>query len=191
MKSVIWRALILLLPLLLAGTRPAALAENYDPGPPAPLQDNRPKVCTITYLMEDISTDDTYAARMRIAPTSEAAASNNRLPCPTFVPERINERALDFCRERAGDPKDCVFADMGRGFQEDPARGETSAGASRCASDLSSQIGIACWSTGKFDVCNVSCGQTAAEAQLGARNRCEAKHERQCNILGSLPVLAP
>lgn len=192
MKSPMRAAVAFMLAMASAGTAAAQGPGSYAmPPPPSVLQSHRPQECTITYLMEDTGTSDTYAARMRISPNPNVAASDGRLPCPTLVPERINERALDFCRERAGDPNNCVFADMGRGFSEDPARGETSAGASRCASDLSSEIGIACWNNGKFDVCNVACGQTAQEARLAARNRCEAKHERLCSIIGSLPVLAP
>lgn len=193
MRNLLRYALIMLLPSLLADTTLAAPPDAYVvPAAPQALQDDRPKECTITYLMEDIATNDTYAARMRISPAQDATAnSTNRLPCPNALPERINQRALDFCRERAASVKDCVFADMGRGFSDDPERGQTSAGGSRCASDLSSQIGIACWSNGKFDVCNVACGQTASEAQRAAHNRCEAKHGKECNITGSVPVLAP
>jgi hypothetical protein len=48
-----------------------------------------------------------------------------------------------------------------------------------------------CWDNGKFDVCNVACRRIAAAAQLAARDSREAKHERLCSIIGSLPVLAP
>ena len=192
MKSQLRPALFLISLLwLTVPTRGASLGVDFDSGAPPALQGDRPKECTITYLMEDLSTSDTYAARMRISPTPDALASGGRLPCPTFVSERINQRALDFCRERVVNPKDCVFDDMGRGFAHDPRRGETSAGGSRCASDLSSEIGIACWNNGTFDICNVACGLNVQAAQVAALNRCQVKHEKKCTIIGSVPVLAP
>lgn len=153
--------------------------------------DNKPRECTVTYLVTNITTNDTFAVRMRIAPANGDDASRDRFPCPSQLPPRVDERAIDACRAHEANPETCVFADMGRDFSADPQINATSESASRCASDLSAEIGIACWNNGRFDVCNVACGQSKEEAVLAARSRCEAKHRKTCPITGSLPVLAP
>ena len=183
-----------LLPLLVTATTQAAV-QQFNQGefaPPPMLHDSTaPKQCTVTYLVEDIANNDTYAIRMQVAPSSTAVASEGRLPCPSIVPPRVGQRALDGCRERAADPKTCMFADMSRGFQSEPLIRNTSENASRCSSDLATDIGIACWKSGNLDVCNVACGSTSAEAMNSAKDRCEAKHLKGCRITGSMPVLAP
>jgi hypothetical protein len=113
------------------------------------------------------------------------------MPCPSLVPPRVAETALDGCRQHAGKKTDCVFADMSRGFHEAPVISNTSENASRCASDQASQIAIACWHAGDFAVCNVGCGPSPDAAVVAARNRCEAKHQQSCPITGVLPVQGP
>jgi hypothetical protein len=191
---VLFRAAVLLLPLLVSATTLAA-PQNFNRdylALPSIVQDTtRPRECTVTYLVEDSATNDTFAVRMQISPAEKAVATAGRLPCPAQVPPHVSARALDGCRERAKNPKTCVFADMGRGFESDPQINNTSENASRCASDRASQIGIACWKSGKLDVCNVACGVTAGDAITAARTRCEAKQETSCNITGAVSVLAP
>lgn len=113
------------------------------------------------------------------------------MPCPIMMPPRVSEAALNACRDHANKPADCVFADMSRGFESAPLIVNTSENASRCESDQASDIGLACWNSGKFDVCNVGCGATASDAILAARKRCEAKHLKTCTITGAVPVEAP
>src|SRR5271166_1444094 len=120
----LWRwAVVLLLPLLVSATpRAAPLDFNRDIlALPSIVQDGtKPRQCTITYLVEDTASNDTFAVRMQIAPYANAVAANGRLPCPATLSPRVAERALDSCRERATNPKTCVFADMARGFERDP-----------------------------------------------------------------------
>jgi len=192
MKSILRHA-VLLLPLLLAVASHAS-PQHFDLDmdlPPVIEDSTKPRQCTVTYLIEDTSNNDVFAARMQLTPASDAVAMKGRLPCPSSVYPRVGERALDSCRERAANPATCVFADMSRGFQADPHARSTSEGASHCASDLASQIAVACWNAGKFDVCNVACGNTTEEAMQAARNRCEGKHQKPCPITGTVPVLAP
>jgi hypothetical protein len=92
---------------------------------------------------------------------------------------------------RAADIKDCVFADMARAFQRRPNADASTENTSRCASDKATDIGIACWRSGELRICGVGCGISPAAAVSAAVVRCEAKHQRQCPITGSLPVLAP
>jgi hypothetical protein len=193
MKAILRLAVVLLVPLLVTAASQAA-PQNFgiDTNLPSMIIDTtRPRECTITYLLEDISNNDLFASRMQFSPAFDAVAMKGRLPCPKSAPPRVGERALDSCRERAANQRTCVFADMSRGFETAPAATNTSQGASYCESDLASQIGVACWNAGKFDVCNVACGNTPEEAMQAARNRCEGKHQKSCTITGALPVLAP
>ncbi|HVC59093.1 MAG TPA: hypothetical protein VND19_01865 [Acetobacteraceae bacterium] len=163
---------------------------NYDAS--QALEDTaQPRDCTVTYLVEDFVTNETFAARMQFTPAPHAIALKGHLPCPTFVPPRVTEAALEGCREHADKKADCVFADMSRGFHESPLLSDTSENAARCASDQASQIAIACRNAGNFDVCNVGCGEDRDAAILAARNRCQAKHRTACPITGALPVRAP
>jgi len=193
MSPVLCRVLALLLPLLVsAATQASQVHFDLDMDLPPIIEDStKPRQCTVAFLVEDTNTNDTFAARMQFTPASDAVATKGRLPCPSTVPPRLGERALDFCRERAANPRSCVFSDMSRGFENEPQARNTSEGASRCASDLSAYVGMACWNAGGFDVCNVACGLSSEEAVLAARNRCEGKHRKPCPISASLPVLAP
>jgi hypothetical protein len=147
--------------------------------------------CTVTYVVTDITTNDTIAVRMQIAPDPNDKPVNNLMPCPTDIPPRVASRALDACVVRAADPKNCVFADMGRDFEKHPIVDNTAENASRCRSDQAADIGVACWRSGQLQVCDVGCGDSPATAAAAAVTRCEAKQQRQCPISGSLPVLAP
>lgn len=159
--------------------------------PPVVQDSTKPRQCTVTYLVEDIATNDAYAARMQISPAEDARPTGNLMPCPAMVSPRLAARALDECTSRAADPRSCVFADMSRGFQTEPELRNTAENASRCPSDRFSHIGIACWKSGTLDVCNVGCGPTAEEAQARARARCADKHQTVCPVSESVPVLAP
>jgi hypothetical protein len=172
--------------------RSTPLGWDLKVNPPPIVQDStRPRQCTVTWLVDDIATNDVYAARMQIAPTEDAHPVGDRLPCPPSVPPRVAAQALDVCVGRAADARSCVFADMSRGFQAEPGIRATAENTSRCASDRASHIGIACWKSGGLDVCDVGCGATPEEAQAQARLRCVEKHQKSCDETGSVPVLAP
>jgi hypothetical protein len=159
--------------------------------PPIVEDSTRPGQCTITYLIEDISTNDTFAVRMLIAPAPNATPVGGRMPCPSRVPPRIGERALDVCMSRAGDRANCVFADMARGFERVPKVLNTAENGSRCSSDQATFIALACWRSAGLDVCNVGCGQDPAGAIGEARGRCESKHQTVCDTIAAEPVMAP
>ena len=160
--------------------------------PPTVVEDTtKAPNCTVTYLVIDIATSDVIAVRMRIAPAADDRPTNNVMPCPPNIPPRVAARALDACILRAADPKDCVYADMGRDFEQRPIANNTAENSSRCLSDKASDIGIACGRAGELQVCGVGCGDSPRAATEAAVARCEAKHQRQCPMTGSLPVLAP
>jgi hypothetical protein len=190
------RLLLLLLPLLLAGTASEGAPQNFDLGsygtPSVVQRGGRPLACTVTYLVQDDTTNQTYAARMQFDPSPDAAAGQNgRMPCPGMMPPTVGQAALDGCRSHAVNAADCVFADMKKGFSTAPSVDNTSAPGSRCSSDQASQIAIACWRSGTRDVCDVGCGEEPDTAVQAARQRCEGTHGKTCNITGSVPVEAP
>ena len=186
-------AMALLASLLLPHAH--AAVDTFDPAsglPPVVEDTTRAEDCTVTYLVTDITTNDTYGVRMRIAPgPNERPASNNLMPCPKSIPLRLASRALDVCIARALDPKVCVFADMGRDFEKRPAVSNSVESTSSCASDKATHVGVACWRAGELQVCGVGCGASPAAAVTAAASRCEAKHQRPCPVTGALPVLAP
>jgi len=147
--------------------------------------------CTVTYLVDDIASNDTIAVRMQISPDPNNRPVNDLMPCPEDVPPRVASRALDVCIVRAADPKDCVFADMGRDFDKRRTVEASTENSSRCASDKASYIGLACWRSGDVQICGVGCGGSADMAISAAVDRCEAKHQHRCPITGAVPVLAP
>jgi hypothetical protein len=159
--------------------------------PPVVADSGAPVPCTITYLIADILTNDTFVMRMRIAATEEARPVRNRMPCPTTVPARLSVRALDVCAIRVEDPNTCVYADMSRGFENDRVGRNTASNGARCRSDQSDFIGLACWKSDTLDVCSVGCGNTEAEAKAQAQARCEDKHQRSCRVTAAAPVLVP
>jgi hypothetical protein len=184
------------IPLLLCGcilASPAkAVTSSYDYGLPPVVEDTTKAAnCTITWLVTDITTSDMLAVRMQITPDPNARPVNNLMPCPADVPPRLASRALDACVIRAGDPKDCVYADMARGFEKSPKADSSAENFSRCSSDKATDIGVACWLSGDLQVCGAACGDSPVAAISAAVSRCEAKHQHQCPITGSLPVLAP
>jgi hypothetical protein len=193
---------ILLTPLMvlislccLAAVVPARAAVNtpdlMNSLPPVIEDTTRAAHCTLTYLVTDITTNDMIAVRMQITPDPNDKPVDNLMPCPSDMPPRVASRALDVCVARATDPRNCVFADMGRDFEKRPIVDNTAENASRCRSDRATDIGVACWRSGQLQVCDVSCGGSPAAATTAAVSRCEAKQQRQCPISGSLPVLAP
>jgi hypothetical protein len=159
--------------------------------PPVVNDTTRPPNCTVTYLVTNTAINDTIAVRMQIAPDPNDTPVNNVMPCPPDIPPRVASRALDVCIRRAAEPKHCVYADMARGFEKQPRLDNTAENNSRCTSDKATDIGLACWRSGELEVCDVGCGSDAASAIAAATERCEAKQQRQCPIIGSLPVLAP
>ena len=184
--------LFLSLCLLACGAKAGPVPFDLNLALPPVVEDSlKPPHCTIAYLMADIGMNDTYAARMRITPDENARISRGKYPCPTTVPPRIGARALDTCTARSANPKTCVYIDMSRGFETDPELRNTSENASRCASDISSHIGMACWKAGGFDVCNSACGDSPQDAIAQAVQRCAEKHGKLCTITASLPVLPP
>lgn len=183
--------LILALLLLCCTARAAPVQFDLSLGLPDVVRDSeKPLACTITYLVTDVTTNDTFASRMQVTPLPDAKPVGGRMPCPR-PPPRLAGRALDACVARAGDAKNCVFTDMGRGFEQEPELRNTAENASRCASDTADFIGVACWKSGELDVCNVACGKTREEAETEARGRCEAKQQRACTVTGALPVSMP
>ena len=190
--------LILLCGLLMSGVAMTSVAraapstfELLNGLPPVVNDTMRPGDCTVTYLVADVATNDTIAVPMQIAPDKDDQPVNNAMPCPREVPPRVAARALDACIIRAADPKNCVYADTARGFETRPIADNTAENSSRCMSDKAHDIGVACWRSGELQICDVGCGNSPAEATAAAVSRCEAKHQRQCPITGSLPVLAP
>jgi hypothetical protein len=159
--------------------------------PPVVKDTTKAASCTVTYLVTDVTTNDLFAVRMQIAPDANDVPANNLMPCPPAIPPRLAARALDACIKRATDPKHCVFADMGRDFEQQPKVDNTAENSARCASDKATDIGVACWRGGALEICDVGCGASPDKAVAAAVTRCEAKQQRQCPITGSLPVLAP
>jgi hypothetical protein len=193
MNQPTYRILLCLLPLFFAtGSHATPLQFNLGTfAPPLSTQaPNTPRDCTITYLIEDDAANQTYAQRMVFAPPAGAVPQHGVMPCPTLMSGRVAQAALDNCQEHAAHSGDCVFADMSRGFRNEPGISNTAENASRCASDEASHIGIACWRSGKMDICNVGCGNSAEAAITAARSRCALKHQKECSITGALPVAA-
>lgn len=146
--------------------------------------------CTLTYLTEDYVNNETYAQRMVFTPAPDAVPTKGVMPCPSLMSGRVAQATLTNCQQHAAHKADCVFADMNRGFHDKPGIASTAESTSRCASDEASHIGIACWRSGKTDICNVGCGNSAQAAISAARDRCERTHRQQCTITGALPVAA-
>ena len=159
--------------------------------PPVIADSQAPVGCTVTYLIADTANHDLFAARMRIASAETDTPVNNRMPCPSAVPPRVGLRALDTCMTRAGESRYCVFADMTRGFEQEPDVHNTSEIASRCSSDKFSNIAAACWMSGNLSVCNVACGQSPRQAVAQARSRCEEKQRHSCPITATVPIAGP
>lgn len=183
-----------ILAMLLACSAARAAPVQFDLNlgvPDVVLDSEQPRACTITYLVTDVTTDDTYAVRMQVMPRQGAKPVAGRLPCPQTVPPRVAARALNACIARVADPKGCVFSDMSRNFAQGPELINTAENSSRCMSDSADFIGVACWKSGELDICNVGCGKTREDAQTAARERCETKQQQSCLTSGTLPVLAP
>lgn len=159
--------------------------------PPVIADSTAPTKCTVTYMIADLANNDLYAARMRIDPAETDAPVRNRLPCPPNMPPRVGLQALDVCISRSGESKYCVFADMSRGFEQEPDIHNTAENASRCSSDKASDIGVACWMSGKLSVCNVACANSPQDALVQARARCEDKQQHSCPITATVPVSGP
>jgi hypothetical protein len=159
--------------------------------PPVIVDSQAPAGCTVTYMIADTSNNDLFAQRMRIASAETDTPVASRMPCPPDMPPRVGLRALDVCMSRTNEPKNCVFADMGRGFEREPDIHNTSEIASRCSSDKFSDIGTACWMSGKLSVCDVACGHSPADAVAQAKARCEDKQQQSCPITATVPVSGP
>lgn len=159
--------------------------------PPVIADSKAPVECTVTYLIADTANNDLFAARMRITSIEADLPVNNRMPCPREMPPRVGVQALDVCRTRAGESKLCVFADMSRGFEREPAIQNTAENASRCSSDRFSDIAASCWMAGKLSVCDVGCGNSPEAAVAQARTRCQDKQQQTCPITVTVPVSGP
>lgn len=162
-----------------------------NPPPPAITDATKGAPCTVTWLISDIATNDTLAVRMTITARADVRPVNGLYPCPATIAPRVAIRALDACVTRAADSKTCVYTDMGRDFDKRPAVNNSAENTSRCASDKASDIGVACWRSGRLEICGTGCGDSPESAIAAAVNRCESKHQKSCPITGSLPVLAP
>jgi hypothetical protein len=186
------RAILTLLCCCISPVPALAVTSSYDYGLPPVVEDTTKAAnCTVTWLVTDITTNDMLAVRMQIAPDPNDKPVNNLMPCPAEAPPRLASRALDACVIRAADPKNCVYADMARGFERQPKADNSAENFSRCSSDKATDIGVACWLSGDLHVCGAACGGSPDTAISAAVSRCEAKHQHQCPITGSLPVLAP
>jgi hypothetical protein len=190
LRRALLTSLLALAPIELLRAAPGSF--DLQNAPPPVVEDTMKAAnCTVTFLVSDIATNDMLAVRMMIAPKADDLPVNNRMPCPPDIPPRVAARALDACVIRAAEPNDCVYADMGRDFAARPNTNNSAENASRCVSDKASEIGVACWRSGELQICGVGCGDSPASAITAAVSRCEAKHQRQCPITGSIPVLAP
>ncbi|MSP02301.1 MAG: hypothetical protein EXR07_14805 [Acetobacteraceae bacterium] len=186
--------LLLCLALLASPATAWAAIASFDLGndlPPVIEDTTKAANCTVTYLVTDITTNDTIAVRMRMTSAPNDRPENGVMPCPRDIPPRVAARALEACGVRAADRKTCVFADMARDFISRPTVNSTAENTSRCASDQATDIGIACGTSGDAQICGVACGIGPEAAAAAAMTRCEAKHLTQCKLTGSLPVLAP
>jgi hypothetical protein len=186
--------LIPVLGLLLSGSGANAGPQPFElhlDVPPVIADSQAPAGCTVTFLIADTANNDLFAARMRIASAETDAPVNNRMPCPPEVPPRVGLQGLDVCTTRAGDSKFCVFADMSRGFEREPAIRNTAENASRCSSDKFSDIAASCWTSGKLSVCDVGCGNSPEEAVARAQARCQDKQQQSCPITVTVPVSGP
>ncbi len=189
-----WFAALLGLLLSLASIAAAAPLSftNDDTLPPEIVTDTtRPRDCSIAFLVMDTSTNDVFAPRMTIEPGADEKPTKGLYPCPAQIPSRVAAQALDTCLSRAADLKSCVFADMSRAFQSQPSVRLTAENTSRCASDLYTHIGLACWRSGDRDICSVACGGSNQEARDLAHGRCQVKHQQACTITGAVRVLPP
>lgn len=175
---------------------PAAIAgpQNFPINlavPPIVADSKAPVGCTVAYMVADLANTDLYAVRMRVAKADTDTSADNRMPCPPDMPPRVAIRAMDACVSRVDDPKSCVFADMARGFESRPDIANTSEIGSRCSSDKFTDIGVACWQSGKLSICDVSCGNSPAEAETQAKARCEERQQRSCPVTASAPISGP
>jgi len=185
------RSLALIL-IMTASAMAGPLGLSLPDDPPQVIEDStKPRQCTMAWLLTDLATSDIFLARMQIAPNLNTIPVKDRFPCPEQIAPRLADRALAVCTARAEDSRTCVFADMARGFERDPALRGTAENAARCGSDLYSHIGVACWRAGDLQVCNTACGKTEDDAKRQARGRCETKHGQPCEITGVAPILAP
>ena len=191
-------AALVLMGLLCLGAAAWAVPGTFElrePLPPIIEDSTQATDCTAVYLVADTVLHDVLAVRMRITPKDNDRPKDLGhgavMPCPERIPPRVSARALDACIARADDPKSCVFSDMGREFRDHPNANNTAENTSRCTSDKATDIGIACFHSGKIDICGVGCGFGPDEAIKAAVARCESRHQRSCPVTGSLPVLAP
>jgi hypothetical protein len=189
-----WRhGLMLLLLLANAGAAFAVplLAGAERSLPPVVEDTTKPKRCTVAFLIQDVSTNDLYGVRMEVESNEDVQPVNGIMPCPRIIPPRVGVRALDACTSRAVEARSCVYADMSRGFELEPDARNTAENQSRCNSDRSTHIGVACWRANRLEVCNVACGTSAEDAAAQARERCETKQEKPCPITGAMSILTP
>jgi len=182
---------------LLAGAARAVPTEFQPPDPlPPTIEDTtRAPGCTVAYVVLDMALNDLLARRMQIAPSINDNPVDNgfgeRMPCPREIPPRLAARALDACAARAADAKTCVYADMGREFLTHPTADNTAENSSRCTSDTATDLGVACWRDGSLELCGVGCGTSPETAIAAATKRCETRHQHQCPITATMPVLGP
>lgn len=158
---------------------------------PAVVVDSKaPPDCSAAWLVGNTATNDFYVARAVIAHGKDDKPVQGHMPCPPIQPQ-VAARALDTCAARALDRRQCVYADMSRGFETAPRLDNTAENASRCTSDQAKFIGMACWMAKGLAVCNAACGETASEAEAKAGARCEDKQRHPCPIRESAPVAMP
>lgn len=188
MRRLLAGLLCLLPPAAMAGPQ----SFQYNLSLPPVVSDSKAAVsCTVAYMIADLSNNDLYAVRMRVASVETDTPTNNRMPCPPDMPPRVAARAMETCANRVDDPKKCVFADMARGFDTRPAVDHTSEIGSRCSSDKFTDIGVACWRSGNLSVCDVGCGNSPAEAQAQAKAHCEEHQQHSCPVTASVPISGP
>jgi hypothetical protein len=188
MAAIVW----LMISVAAVGTLGGPMPFQRDLFIPPIVEDSgAPLQCTVAYLVADITTNDTFLIRMRIAPSDVDRPVSNRLPCPNPIPPRLAVRALDACTVRAENPNRCVYTDMARGFEREPLGQNTASNGSRCRSDQFDFIGVACWNADGLDVCSVACGRTEVEAITQARTRCEDKHQQTCPKAAAAAIPVP
>jgi len=159
--------------------------------PPVVVDSEAPPDCTAAWSVINYTTNDLFVARARIAHGDGEKPVNGRMACPAAIPVRVAERALDGCVATALEPKQCVYADMSRGFEAAADIRNTSENAARCTSDKASFIGVACVLVSDRPICASACGETAAEAENQAAARCQDKQQRVCLLKASAPIAMP
>lgn len=147
--------------------------------------------CTVATIVTDIGTNDTYLFRVAFLAPDEATKPGESPVCPAGAAPEAARRALAACKQRASNPYNCVYGDMDHMFEYSTEVVDTSSDTSQCASYAARFIGVACRPGDEEDLCNVGCGNSAAEAKAAASAKCRTEHGGDCTLTNAVPVKAP